>query len=250
LFIVFPPRLDDRYRYPALETNWRHSHLFRLILHTFDPRSWLWFAQQLRISGNATPAMLPLALIGTLAFSAGPLSKIPFAHSILIVILAPLLLISLLGAALAMMDSLRSAFTDGFRGFTYSQQWFEAARAFLIAGVLMAIATAICIYLGFPIVELTGIPTATAFGIFLTGSAIGTLIAKKRNHKPSGDAYDCIDFFLPQFVAALAIIVPVILFAKLVDPMYVIVSTVVLALLSIAIIKLAERFRASSKNAG
>jgi hypothetical protein len=224
--------------------------LFRLIIHTFDPRSWLWFAQQIRILGDAIPAMLPLALIGTLAFSARLLSKIPFAHSILIAILAPLLLISLLGAALAMMDSLRNTFAHGFRGFAYSQQWFEAARAFLIGGVLMAIATVICIYFGFSIVELTGIPTATSFGIFLTSSTIGTLIAKKRDHKPSGDAYNCIDFFLPQFVAALAVIVPVILFAKLVNPMYVIVSTVVLALLLIAMIKLAKRFRASSKTAG
>ena len=89
-----------------------------------------------------------------------------------------------------------------------------------------------------------------SLGTFLAGSAIGTLIARARKRTLSGDAYDCVDFFLPQILAGLAVIIPVILLGKLIDPMYIIVSTVVLALLLIFVIKLAEWLRASSGNAG
>ena len=224
--------------------------MFQLILITFDPRSWVGIAQQIRVSGDATPAMLPLALIGTLAFSPGLLSTIPYLHPNLVFILAPMLLISLLAATLAMLDSLRDAFVQGFLGFYNSQSWFEIARASLLAGVLMIITTAACLYWGLSIIEFTGIPIMVSLGTFLAGSAIGTLIARARKRTLSGDAYDCVDFFLPQILAGLAVIIPVILLGKLIDPMYIIVSTVVLALLLIFVIKLAEWLRASSGNAG
>ena len=225
-------------------------NLFRLILITFDPRSWVGIAQQIRVSGDATPAILPLALIGTLAFSSGLLSGVPYMHPILVFILAPKLLISLLGATLAMLDSLRGGFVQGFHSPCYSQSWFEIARASLLAGVLMAITTAICLYCGFSIIEFTGIPIVVSLGMFLAGSAIGTLTARARNRTPSGDAYDCVDFFFPQILAGLAVIAPVILLGNLIDPMYIIVSTVVLALLLAVVIKLTGWLRASSENAG
>lgn len=223
--------------------------MFRVMLLSFDPRSWLRFTRNIRVSGDATPSMLPLALIGTLAFSSGLLSQIPYAYQILVFTLAPMLLISIVGAALAMLDSLRDAFSEGFRGFTRSQRWFELARASLIAGILLAITSVVCVYFGLSVVEFTGILAATAFGIFLTGSAGGSLLAKTGESKPSGAAYDCVDFFLPLFLAGIAVVIPVVLLKNFVGPMYVIATTVVLAVLSVVVLKVIERFGASYQNA-
>ncbi len=194
--------------------------------------------------------MLPIALVGTLAFSAGLLSRIPYAHLALILLLTPWLFVSLIGATFAMHDSLRNAFRGGLRGFFYSQHWFEIARATLIAGVLMSITTIVLLYFGFSVIELTGIPIATAFGLFLAGSLMGYLLAGQRQHKPSGDAFDCVDFFLPQFLAGAAVVIPMVLFGKFIDPMYIVAYTVIVALALAVLLKLISWMRGASQNAG
>ena len=194
--------------------------------------------------------MLPIALVGTLAFSAGLLSRIPYAHPTLILLLAPWLVVSLIAATFAMFDSLRNAFRDGLRGFSNSQHWFEAARATLIAGVLMTIATIVCRYCEISIIEFSGIPIVTAFVLFLTGAALGYLLARQNQLDPSGHAYACVDFFLPQFLAGLIIVIPVVLLKQFVDPIYIVTCTVILALMSIAALKMIAWRRNSSRNVG
>ena len=79
--------------------------MIRLLFASFDPRSWPAIAQEIRSAGDATPAILPMALVGTLAFSMGLLSRIPYAHSALVLLLTPWLFVSLVGASFALFDS-------------------------------------------------------------------------------------------------------------------------------------------------
>ena len=219
--------------------------MLRLMLATFNPRYWPLLVQQIRESGDSTPAMLPVALFGTICFSSGFLESIPYAHPALIVLLSPWLLVSLVAATLAMYDSFAKALRGGWHGFTGSEAWLEISRANLIAGILLSVTTFALFYFGVPAVELAGIPILIAFASFLVGSLIGYFLAFKTPHKLSGKAFECVDFFLPQFLGAVIVVVPAILLGQHFDPIWIIAYIVVSAVTLAALIKVISWGRAS-----
>ncbi len=73
----------------------------------FDPRRWPSLVQRIRLADDESAAMLPVAVVGTVAFSTGLLSSIPYAHLLLTAWCAPWLIVSSIGATLAMCKMLQ-----------------------------------------------------------------------------------------------------------------------------------------------
>ena len=219
--------------------------MLRVLLAALNPRYWPLLVQQIRTASDSTPAMLPIAIVGALGFSGGLLSKIPYAHPTLVVLLSPFLLVAMIGAALAMYDSLAIVLRGGFRGFASSAAWFEIARATLIAGILLSVTSISLLYFDVSSLEITGTPITVLFALFLLGSLAGYLLAAKGRPKSAGSAYECADFFLPQFLACAAIVIPVILLGRHFDPLWIIAYTVASVLTLAALLKIISWKRAS-----
>ena len=223
--------------------------MLRSLLAAFNPRHWALFVQHIRRAPDYTPAMLPIAIFGTLGYGSGLSSNIPYARTALIALLLPLLVVALVGAALAMCDSLAAVLRSGFRGFFGPDIWFEIARATLIAGILLSVTSVVLLFFGVSALEIAGIPIVISFVSFFVGSLIGYVLSAKCKHKSSGSAFECADFFLPQFLAFVVIVGPVILLGQYFDPMWIIASAVVCALTLAAVLKTIEWRRASQRDA-
>ena len=223
--------------------------MLRILLAAFSPRYWPLFVQQIRNASDFTPAMLPIAIIGALGFSGGLLSRIPFAHPAFVALLSPFLIVAIIGSTLAMYDSLATVLRGGLRGFTGPSAWFDISRATLIAGILLSVTSITMLYFGVPTSEITGLPILILFLSFIVGSLVGYLLSARGQYKSSGSAFECSDFFLPQFLACAAVVIPVILLGKHFDPMWIIGYTVVSALTLAALLKAISWKRASQRDA-
>ena len=221
------------------------NQMLRILLAAFNPRYWPLFVQQIRTASDFTPAMLPIAIIGTLGFSSGLLSRIPFAHPAFVASLSPLMLVAIIGSTLAMYDSLAAVLRGGLRGFAVANAWFDISRATLIAGILLSVTSIALLYFGLPTSEITGVSILILFVSFIVGSLVGYILSARGQYRSSGSAFECSDFFLPQFLAGAAVVIPVILLGKHFDPMWIIGYTVVSALTLAALLKAISWKRAS-----
>lgn len=187
----------------------RLPNRFLALFAAFNPLYWRSIVHSLRTSEGWWPPMFLIALLGAAGFGGGLVDGIAGARWLLYAWTAPWLIVAMLAAVAALLDSLHNIGRVGLGGLRRSRFWFEIGRTSWIG----VVGTAICgLFLGgieWPLLgtagEMAFLLVGPLFSVFLISSTVAHLLAFARKHRSGGKARECVDFFYLQCVAGLVV---------------------------------------------